>query len=128
MSAEAALFDAYGEWRRLTRAAHLAISRRDWNFLAECQRTTQRIQPLISQLTAEARKEWRQGGERKGEDQLHSVIDQLKGLLESNRALLHSVRAAALSKRKSLEEASRNLRRLQSAYRLSHPPGRTLVS
>ncbi len=60
MSAEQALFDAYREWRRITVAAGQAIQRRNWEFLRECQEFIQKLQPQISRLTLEARREWRQ--------------------------------------------------------------------
>lgn len=121
MSAERALFDAYREWRRLARAAHTAIYRRDWRLLFECQRIIQGIQPLITNLTREARDEWRQQkaeGKAK-EERLRAVISELVGLLESNQKLLHACRAKARSKREELEQAGRNLRRLQNSYVLA---------
>jgi hypothetical protein len=120
MSAEQALFDAYREWRRLTKAVHAAIYKRDWDFLFECQRIVRGIQPLISDLTREARKEWRQqkaDGEVK-EERLRLVISELVGLLESNKKLLRDHRATALSEREKLGRAGRNLKRLESSYGL----------
>ena len=121
MSAEQALFDAYREWHRLAKAAHRAIYKRDWTFLLECQRVSQGIQPLISNLTREARKEWRRqkaDGDVK-EERLREVISEVAGLLESNQKLLLSCRTRALSKREELERAGRNLKRLQSSYVLA---------
>ncbi|HXB58385.1 MAG TPA: hypothetical protein VNU95_02415 [Candidatus Acidoferrales bacterium] len=118
MSAEQALFDAYREWHRLAKAAHRAIHNRDWKFLFKCQRAVKGIQPRISNLAREARSEWKQqktNGEGK-KAKLRAVISELMGLLESNQKLLHTCREKALSKREELEEAGRNLKRLQSSY------------
>ncbi len=130
MSAEQALFDAYREWRRLTKAAHTAIYKRDWGFLFECQRVVQGIQPLISNLTKEARNEWRQqkaNGEVK-EERLRAVISELAGLLESNKKLLHDRRATALSEREKLGRVGRNLKRLQNSYVLTRSSAWTSFS
>jgi hypothetical protein len=130
MSAEQALFDAYREWRRLAKAAHKAIHRQDWKFLFECQRVVQGIQPLISNLTGKARDEWKQqkaDGKVK-EERLRTVILELIGLVESNQKMLHVCRARALSKREELEQAGRNLRRLQSSYVLTRSSAWTSFS
>jgi hypothetical protein len=130
MSAERALFDAYREWRRLAKAAHKAIGRRDWKFLFECQSTVQRIQPLISNLTQEARHEWKQqkADGRAKEERLRAVISELTGLLESNQRLLQDCRAMALFKREKLEQAGRNLKRLQTSYVLTRSSAWTSFS
>jgi hypothetical protein len=124
MNAERALFDAYREWRRLAKAAHQAICKRDWKFLLECQGVVQEIQPLISNLTREARNEWRLKKTDAGvkEKRLRAVISELAGLLESNQKLLQACRAQALAKREKLEEAGRNLKRLQNSYILARSP------
>ena len=121
MSAEQALFDAYREWRRLAKAAQRAISKRDWTFLFECQRTIQGIQPIISNLTREARDEWRrqEAAGHHSEARLRAVISELAGVLESNQKLLEAYWAKALSKREKLEQAGRNLKRLQNSYVLA---------
>ena len=121
MSAEQALFDAYREWQRLARASQAAICKRNWRFLFECQKIIQKRQPFISNLTREARGEWRQqktNGAAK-EKELNGVISELMKLLESNKQLLQVMRAAALSKREALEQAGRNLKRVQNSYILA---------
>jgi hypothetical protein len=130
MSAEQALFEAYRKWRRLARAAHRAIGKRDWAFLFECQNIVQRIQPVISNLTEEARKEWkRQKADGKvKEERLRVVITELIGLLESNQKLLCNCRMMALSKREELEQVGRNLKRLQNSYILRRPSAWTSFS
>ena len=130
MSAERALFDAYREWRRLAKAAHRAIHKRDWAFLLECQRVIQGIQPLISNLTREARQEWRQqkADSEVKEEKLRAVISELAGLVESNQKMLHACRAGALSQREKIEEAGRNLKRLQNSYVLARSSAWTSFS
>jgi hypothetical protein len=130
MSTEQALFDAYREWRRLAKAAHRAIYKRDWKFLFECQSRVQRVQPLISNLTEKARNEWKQqkADGRAKEERLRAVISELIGLLESNQKLLRDCRATALSKRGELEQAGRNLKRLQNSYNLTRSSAWTSFS
>jgi hypothetical protein len=118
MSAEWALFSAYREWHRLARAGHNAIQKRDWNFLLESQQITRKIQSFIPDLTLQARNEWK---ERKldsaaKENELRGIILELMTLLESNKKLLCTARANALSRREKIEQAGRNLKRLQSSY------------
>jgi hypothetical protein len=130
MTAEQALLDAYGEWRRLARAAHRAICRRDWNFLFECQSIIQKNQPFITDLTQEARKEWkRQKADCEAkEKELHLAILELKKLLESNTQLLHNMRETALAEREKLGRAGRNLKRLQNSYVFAPSPAWTSFS
>jgi hypothetical protein len=124
MSAEHALFNAYAEWRRLARAGHRAIGKRDWDFLLECQRVIRGIQPNISKLTREARNEWKQpkADSAAKEEKLRAIILELKGLLESNQKLLQACRSRALSEREKLEQAGRNLKRLQNSYVSARSP------
>ncbi len=118
MSAERALFNAYREWLRFARAAHKAICKRDWAFLLKCLSITGRIQPSIPNLYQEAREEWRRFNVDRAvkEKELRALISELIALLESNKKLLCAARAKALSKREKLEQAGRNLKRLQSSY------------
>jgi hypothetical protein len=53
------------------------------------------------------------------EERLRAVISELAGLVESNQKLLRTCRVQALSKRAKLEEAGRNLKRLQNSYVLA---------
>lgn len=124
MSAERALFDAYREWRRLTRAGHRAISKRDWAFLWECQSIVRKIQSDMAGLYQQARDEWRRSNVdcAMKEKELHAIVLELKDLVESNKKLLQTVRAAALSRREKLEQAGWNLKRLQNSYSSMCPP------
>jgi hypothetical protein len=130
MSAEQALFDAYREWRRLARAAQKAISRRDWKFFFECQNIIQKNQPFISDLTEEVRKEWKRQKVSCAakEKELCKMISDLMRMLESNQQLLQTMRAAAMAKREELEQAGRNLKRLQDSYVLTRTPAWTSFS
>ena len=130
MSAERALFEAYREWRRLARAGSKAIGRRDWKLLLECQSIAQRLQPSISNLSRQAREEWRQSNLdcADKEKKLRATILELKDLLESSQKLLKTARAAALARRQKLELAGRNLKRLQSSYAFSPQPAWTSFS
>jgi hypothetical protein len=123
MSAERALFSAYREWHRLARAGHNAIHKRDWNFLQECQQLIRKIQSFIPNLTLQARNEWKEQklDSALKENELRAVIIELMELLESNKQLLCLARENALSRRAKLEQAGRNLKRLQNSYVLAHP-------
>lgn len=130
MSAEQALFDAYRKWHRLAKSAQQAIHKRNWDFLLECQGVIRKIQPLISNLTLEARQEWRQ---RKldvaaKEELLLAVTAELTTLLESNQKLLRTAQAAALSQREKLGQAGLNLKRLHTSYALTRPSAWTSFS
>jgi len=130
MSAEETLFRAYGEWYRLAAACHKAASKRDWNFLLECQCLIRKIQPFIPTLTRNARNEWKQHNlnAAEKENELRRVIMELMALLESNRSLLQAARTKAISERYKLERAGRNLKRLESSYVLARPPAWTSFS
>lgn len=130
MSAERALFDAWREWRRLTRAGQKAISKRDWPFLLECQGAVRRIQSSLANLYQEAHDEWRQSNTdcAAKKKELRVIALELKDLLESNQKLLHAARAEALSRREKLEQAGRNLQRLQNSYSSARPPAWTSFS
>jgi hypothetical protein len=130
MSAERALFEAYREWRRLARAGSKAICRRDWKLLLECQSIAQRIQPSISNLSRQAREEWRQSNvdSTDKEKKLRAMMFELKDLLESNQKLLQTARTTALARRQKLEQAGRNLKRLQTSYAFSRQPAWTSFS
>ena len=118
MSAEKALFDAYREWIRLAKAEGRAICQRDWNFLAECQQLLQNIQPLITRLTGEAQAEWEKSGvdSEPKKTKLRNVVAGLIELARKNQRLLDSARETALAKRRELEAARRDLKRLQNSY------------
>lgn len=123
MSAEESLFQAYSEWHRLAEAGGKAIRRRNWNFLLECQQALKKIQPLLTRLAGEARAEWKYSGADlpAKEKNIHAVVLELIELEQRNQALLKTARAAAQTKRAELEQAGRNLKRLQHSYVFARP-------
>jgi uncharacterized protein (DUF58 family) len=130
MSAEQALLNAYSEWRRLTEAEGKAIRQRDWNFLLECQSLLKKFQPLITQLTFAARSEWKNSGADflTKENKFHVIVSELIELGQRNKALLQTARRAAQAKREELEQAGRNLKRLQFSYASARAPAWTSFS
>jgi hypothetical protein len=130
MSAEQALFNAYSEWHRLAEAEGNAIHLRDWNFLLECQAVIKKFQPLIAQLTVTARNEWKNSGAdcAAKEKIIHATVWELIELGRRNQMLLQAAREAAKAKREELEQASRNLKRLQASYVSERPAGWTSFS
>jgi hypothetical protein len=123
MRAEQALLEAYAEWHRLAEAEGNAIHLRDWNFLLECQEVIKKIQPLVTQLTLAAREEWKKSGAdcAAKEKIIHATVWELIELGRRNQMLLQAARAAAQAKREELEQASRNLKRLQASYVSARP-------
>ncbi len=130
MSAEQALLEAYGEWRRLAEAEGKAIRMRDWDFLLECQAVIKKIQPLVTRLTLAARDEWKNSGAdcAAKEKIIYATVWELIELGRRNQTLLQTARAASQAKREELEQASRNLKRLQASYVSERPAGWTSVS
>lgn len=130
MSAEQALLDAYSEWHRLAEAEGKAILSRDWIFLLECQQALKQFQPLITRLTVDARSEWKKSGADRAakEKIIHATVWELIELGRRNQMLLQVARAAALAKREQLEQANRNLKRLQVAYVSARPAAWTSFS
>jgi hypothetical protein len=123
MSAEQALLNAYSEWHRLAEAEGKAIRLRDWYFLLECQQVLKKIQPVISQLTLAARNEWKISGAdcATKEKNLHATVWELIELGRRNQMLLQTALQAAQAKREELEQAGRNLKRLQVSYVSARP-------
>jgi uncharacterized protein YoxC len=123
MKAEKALLDAYGDWHRLAEAEGKAIRLHDWNFLLECQKVIQRLQPQITELTRAAREEWKQAGADLAaqEKKINAVVSELIAMGECNKSLLQAAREAAKSEREQLEQASQNLKRLQHSYAAGRP-------
>jgi hypothetical protein len=118
MSAEAALQDAYREWRRLAEAEAEAIRAENWLLVSDCQRAMEQLQSRITSCTDEARREWsRPGVDRKAREQtLHTTINELVEIEHRNNALLNLARSAAQEHAQELSEAGRTLRRVQRSY------------
>jgi hypothetical protein len=130
MSAEQALLNAYSEWRRLAEAEGKAVRMRNWNLLLECQQAIKKIQPLITQLRFAARDEWKNSGADRAakEDSLRAIVSKLIELGQRNKMLLQTARDAAQAKRQELEQAGRNLKRLQLSYVSARPAAWTSFS
>ena len=130
MSAERALLNAYSEWHRLAEAEGKAIRQRNWNLLLECQQALKEYQPLITRLTREARNEWKPPGADSAakEKMVRAVILDLIELGQRNKMLLQAAHEAARMKCEQLEEARRNLKRLQLSYAFARPPAWTSFS
>jgi hypothetical protein len=130
MSAQQALFDAYSEWHRLAEAEGKAILLRNWNLLLECQQALKKHQPLITRLTREVRDEWKQPGADPADAKktIRAVILDLIELGRRNKMLLQAAREAARMKCEQLEQAGRNLKRLQLSYVSARPAAWTSFS
>ena len=130
MSAEKALLDAYGEWRRLARARSRAIRLRNWPLLTECQDVIQKLRPRITRLTREARNEWLQSKVdlAAGEKKIHQAVLELIELVKSNKSMLQAAREAARLQRQQMEQSSQNLKRLQQSYAAGRPAAWTSFS
>jgi hypothetical protein len=130
MSAEKALLEAYEEWHRLTEAEGKAIRLRDWNFLLDCQKVIQKLQPSITQLTHAARAEWQALGADSAarEKEIRALVLELIRMGERNKSELAFARETAGSEREQLEQASQNLKRLQQSYGAARPAAWTSFS
>lgn len=118
MSAENDLLQAYREWHRLARAETKAIQTRNWDLLADCQLAIKDFQSIVGQLTQQARKEWDGAGCNRAEKERHIQVF-VNGLIETtrhNQTLLQAAKTAASDRLEKLNEAGRNLKRLQRSY------------
>ena len=124
MSAESALFDAYREWRRLAQACTRAIRLHNWAFLNDSHQVIEKLQPVITRLTAEARQEWVQSPAElpEKEEKLRLTVFELIELGKSNRALLQTALQTARFEHEELEQAGQNLKRVQQSYAIARPP------
>lgn len=118
ISAEAALLEAYEDWRRLADLEGTAIRTRDWNLVADCQKQISTLQPRILRLTQLAREEWSRNGVDRTEKEkvLHQMI---LGLIETgtrNNAALAAAKEAARHEVQQLAGARQNLKRVQRSY------------
>jgi hypothetical protein len=130
MNTEQALLDACSEWHRLALAARKAIGRRDWGLFSECHEAVKKIQPLITNLSRKWRSESEQSAEHfvAKEKKIRLVVSELIELTRHNQKLLHSARKTALARREELEQAGRNLKRLQFSYVSARPAAWTSFS
>lgn len=118
MKAENDLLQAYREWHRLALAEAKAIQMRDWNLLNDCQLAIKDFQSVVSQLSAQARKEWISAGCNVAEKEQHLqvFIHQLIETTRQNQTLLEAAKLVVRERLEQLGEAGRNLKRLRSSY------------
>ena len=123
ITADAALLEAYAEWRRLADLEGDAIRARDWLVVAECQHQLQQLQPHIIRLTDQARAEWKRTGadQPAKEKNLRSIISRLIELELHNSSLLTVAQEAAREEFGQLELARQNLKRIQRFYAPQKP-------
>lgn len=123
MNAETALSEAYQEWRRLAETEGEAIRAGDWGLLAASQRALEHLRDRITKLTDAAKTEWAQLGENFSgkEKNFRAVVSELIQLERHNMTLLAAVRQSFELRRAQLNQAGRNLRRIQRSYAPPRP-------
>jgi len=124
MNAEAELFHAFREWRRLAEAEGKAIQQRNWRLLADCQLAIRDFQTVVSRLTPTARAEWSRAGSdlAQKEKALQLFMGELLVITQRNQSLLQSARTTARQRLDQLGEIGRNLKRLQRTYGFAAAP------
>jgi hypothetical protein len=122
-TADAALHEAYQEWRRLAELEGEAIRARNWTTTADCQRHLSALQPRIIRLREQAREEWKRAGAdiMARENKLRAIISGLIELESRNSSSLDEARAIAQEKREELGLAGQNLKRIQRSYAPASP-------
>lgn len=123
-TAEAGLFAAYEEWRRIAEIEGQAIRARNWTAAADCHTRLRGLQSRITRLASEARKEWRDAGADVAakEQQLREMILDLIEIEKQNNAFLAAARETATRHLEQLNCARKNLKRVQRSYSPSRPP------
>jgi hypothetical protein len=118
MSADRDLNEAYREWRRLAEAEGKAIRTCNWSLLSACQKALHGLQKRIVFLSEAAKREWSQLGETRlvRHKELEATVRKLIELERNNETLLGAVREAAQEKIEQLDQADRNLERIQRSY------------
>lgn len=130
MNAERQLVEAYGEWRHLAEIEGEAIGARDWMMVAASQTALRHLQERISSLSPTVREEWSKRGDERvvKERGLTAIIHELIGLERRNQTLLNSLQEAARLKLNQLDQAGRNLKRIQRSYGSTDPTAWTSFS
>lgn len=123
MNADRELHEAYREWHRLAEAEGEAIQSCNWSLLAACQKALQHLQERTTNLTAAAKLEWQKLGPASAarEKKFNAVIRELIHLEQRNNALLAAVRENARQRLEQLDQAGRNLKRIEASY-TGHAP------
>ena len=118
MIAKQNLLEAYRWWEKWTQHESLAIEEANWGRVSECQKEKQELQSRIIGLTGAANEECAEAGDDAAEfaRELRRIINGLIVLETRNAELLSERRAAVESEKSELDQASRNLRRVQKSY------------
>ena len=115
---EAALFEVYGDWRRLAELEGEGIRASDWTIVADCQNRLAALQSRLVRLTNDTREEWRRTGAdlAQKEDTLRQTVSGLMELEMENSALLSAAKEIARMQKNQLDGARQNLKRVQRTY------------
>ena len=124
MTADAALREAYQDWRRLAELEGEAIRARDWLLMSDCQNRLAALQPRILRLTTLARQEWQQAGlDRSGKEaEMRKIISGLIELEMKNSVSLAAAKEIAREKKDQFDLARQNLRRVERSYASAYQP------
>lgn len=124
ISAEAALLEAYEEWRRIAEIEGEAIRSGNWTVATDCHARLRALQPRITRFAGDARKEWtRTGADLATKEQhLREIILGLIELEKRNSAFLAASQETARQQLGQLDCARKTLKRVQRSYSPSRPP------
>ena len=130
LKAEADLFEACREWRRLAEAEGEAIRTGNWGFCAACQNALKNLRGRMTALMPAVHAEWQQPGcDRAARQQLFDdTVRQLIQLERRNHTLVKAVRQATHAKLQQLNEAKIKLKQLRRSYGFAHGPVLNLFS
>src|SRR5437773_10556166 len=112
------LTEAYQSWGEWTRREGDAIQAADWMHVRQCQEAKRHLQTRILQLTDATQRQCLRGEFEAAdlERQVRSLVANLITLENRNEQLLREQQQKLEAQREQLEEANRNLRRVQRAY------------
>jgi hypothetical protein len=118
ITGEAALFQAYQDWRRLSKLEGEGIRVGDWTLVADCQKRLSALQPVIIRLTNQAREEWSRAGADLAakENNLRGIVSTLVELEMQNSALLTEAKKGTRAQLDQLDHARQNLKRVHRSY------------
>ena len=118
MSASTELFGTYEAWREWSEAEGDAIRQLDLPLVAHCQQAKQMLQARIINLTQEAQAEWTRVGRDVAEAQreIRAVIQELILIETRNGEDLAEQRHNARAQCATLDQSTRNLRRVRESY------------
>lgn len=118
MSAQAALFQLYDEWRDWTNVEREAIEASDWNKVSQCHGAKAELQKSIVRQTQIARDEANADDlVRAAVDlRVRAVVNELIYLETRNGEYLAERRAQTKTELDAIERSGRNLGRIQRQY------------